>query len=292
MLDLLGVSSSGYYDYINRKDRGPTKTQVKREEIKDRIKEIHAESREIYGAPKITHELRKEGYKVSEKTVGNHMREMGIRAHYVKPYTATTIDPSVDQTLENILDRDFNPEVPNAYWCSDITYIWTGEEGFVYLTSVMDLFSRKIIAWEISKTLEAESVLRCIDMAIKRRRGVKPKIFHTDRGSQFVSSLYYFKLGSDVTTSYSRTANPWDNACMESFHALIKREWLDRFEILNLEHARLLVFEYIDAFYNTKRIHSHCGYMSPNDFEAKQLAEEEQKTNNNDIEPATLTWVS
>ncbi len=229
---------------------------------------------------------------MSEKTIGNYMREMGIRAHYVKPYTVTTIDPSLDQTLKNILDRDFNPEEPNSYWCSDITYIWTQEEGFVYLSSIMDLFSRRIIAWEVSKTLDAESVLRCVDLAIKRRKGVKPKIFHTDRGSQFVSSIYYLILGSDVATSYSRTANPWDNACMESFHALIKREWLDQFEIQSFDHARLLVFEYIDAFYNTVRIHSHCEYMSPNDFETKYLDEFKERTENEKVEPAALAKVS
>ncbi len=229
---------------------------------------------------------------MSEKTVGNYMREMGIRAHYVKPYTVTTIDSSLDQTLINILDRDFSPEEPNAYWCSDITYIWTEDDGFVYLASVMDLYSRKIIAWEVTKTLEAESVLGCIDLAIKRRKNVKPKLFHTDRGSQFISDIYYLKLGSDVATSYSRRANPWDNACMESFHALIKREWLDRFEIQSFDQARLLVFEYIDAFYNTLRIHSHCDYMSPNDYEAKYLEELEERTDYEEVETSALAKVS
>lgn len=219
----------------------------------------------------------KEGYKLSEKTVGNYMRQLGIKAHYIKPYTVTTTNSSLDDKLKNILDRDFNPETPNAYWCSDITYIWTEEDGFVYLTSVMDLFSRKIIAWEISKSLDAKSVLNCIDKAITKRRGVRPKIIHTDRGSQFVSYIYFTKLGPNVAASHSRTANPWDNACMESFHALIKREWLDSYRIKNFEHARLLVFEYIDAFYNTVRIHSHCDYLSPDDYEAKYLEEMEEE---------------
>jgi putative transposase len=277
IVSIFGFSSSSYYDYLARQKQGPTDSEMKRQMIKARILAIHLESHEIYGAPKITHILRSEGYNVSEKTTGNYMREMGLKAHYIKPYTITTISSSFDDKLKNILARDFNPEQPNAYWCSDITYIWTEEDGFVYLTSVMDLFSRKIIAWEISKTLDAESVLRSIDVAVARRKGIKPRIFHTDRGVQFVSYLYYKKLGSEVTTSYSRPANPWDNACIESFHALIKRESLNRHKIKNLAHARSLVFQYIDTFYNTTRIHSHCDYMSPNDYEAKYFRELEDK---------------
>lgn len=288
VLPLLSISSSGYYDYFNRKDRGPSDTEKRREEIKERIIDIHAKSHRIYGAPKITHELMKEGYKVSEKTVGNYMRQLGIKAHYIKPVTVTTTNSSLDDKLKTILNRDFNPESPNAYWCSDITYIWTEEDSFVYLTSVMDLFSRKIISWEVSKSLNARSVLSCIDKAVNRRRGTRPKIFHTDRGSQFVSYYYLTKLGPNVDTSYSRTANPWDNACMESFHALIKREWLDSYKIKNLEHARLLVFEYIDAFYNTVRIHSHCDYMSPDDYEAKYLEEMEEEIELQEVKLFTL----
>lgn len=278
VLCLLGLSSSGYYGFLKRQGSGPTEQETRRATIKARISKIHTQSHEIYGAPKICHELRKEGYKVSERTVGNYMRKMGLKAHYIKPYTVTTIDSSTDAELRNILDRQFNPDEPNAYWCSDITYIWTAQDGFVYLTSVMDLFSRKILAWELSDTLEAEIVLRCIDRAIARRRGCRPKICHTDRGAQYISYSYHEKLGQEVATSYSRTANPWDNACIESFHALIKREWLYRYEIYNYDHAKQLVFQYIDAFYNTVRSHSHCGYLSPNDYEEQHYRQQREET--------------
>lgn len=111
--------------------------------MKKEIKEIHEGSHEIYGAPKITEKLKENGHKISQKTVGNYMHEMGIKAHYIKPYTITTISKDFSTRLKNILKRDFNPEKPDAAWCTDITYIWTYSDGFVYLTSIMDLFSRK-----------------------------------------------------------------------------------------------------------------------------------------------------
>lgn len=229
------------------------------------ITDIHNESKRIYGAPKIHRILQSMGYKIGRKTVGSYMKEMGLRACYHKPYTVTTIDPDFDTRLKNYLMEHYNPEKPNLVWCSDITYIHT-EKGFCYLTSIMDLFSRRIIAWRLSDTLEAKWVVGCIEEAIRKRKGARPVIFHSDRGSQYVSEAVLRKL-EGVTSSYSRKASPWQNACIESFHALIKREWLYRFEIRSYEQAYRLVFEYIDAFYNTVRIHSHCDYLSPQQFE-------------------------
>lgn len=226
---------------------------------------IYYESREIYGAPKICQELRKDGHRISEKTVGNYMREMELRACYVKPYTVTTIDPDFDSRLRNLLRENYNPSYPNSVWCSDITYIPTNE-GFCYLTSIMDLYSRRIIAWRLSETLEAKWVVECVEEAKQKRRSSEALILHTDRGSQYVSEAYYRALGN-IDPSYSQKASPWENACMESFHALIKREWLNRFKIRSYEEAYRLVFEYIEAFYNTIRSHSHCDYLSPKQYE-------------------------
>lgn len=116
------------------------------------------------------------GIKIAEKTVGNYMREMGIKARYIKPFTKTTVDPDFDNNLKNLLNEQFNPEKPNAIWCSDITYIYT-KEGFVYLTSIMDLFSRRIIAWRLSETLEAKWVVECVLEAKKLRRTTQPWFF-------------------------------------------------------------------------------------------------------------------
>ena len=269
VLRVLGVSRNGYYSF---RKRLPSDRQKRKEAIMEKIMTIYNESHQNYGAPKITKVLQSEGEKISEKTVGNYMRELGIRAQYVKPYTVTTIDSDFSIELKNILDEEFNPTEPNAVWCSDITYIWT-YEGFVYLTSIMDLYSRKIIAWELSRTLEAKWVVETINKAKKARKHDKPLVIHSDRGIQYTCSAYK-EATEGFIKSYSKKAFPWDNACIESFHALIKREWLNRFKILDYNHAYRLVFEYIEAFYNTVRIHSHCGYLSPNQYEvnyAKQL---------------------
>lgn len=262
VLKILGVSRSGY---LNWKKRLPSERELRKQAIKERILEIYQESHQNYGAPKITKCLQAEGETIAEKTVGNYMRELGIKAQYIKPYTITTIDSNFSDTLQNILEENFNPLEPDAVWCSDITYIWTFT-GFVYLTSIMDLYSRKIIAWILSDTLEAKWVIEAVHKAKVVRKVKKPLMIHSDRGSQYVCSDY-IKETEDWIRSYSKKAYPWDNACIESFHAVIKREWLNRFKILDYDHAYKLVFEYIETFYNTVRIHSHCGYLSPNEYE-------------------------
>ena len=262
MLRKLGVSRSGYHNW---KKRLPSKRELRKNTIKERILDIYNESHQNYGAPKITECLKKEGEVIAEKTVGNYMREMGIKAQYIKPYTVTTINSDFSSELKNILNENFNPEEPDAVWCSYITYIWT-YEGFVYLTSIMDLYSRKIISWVLSRTLEAKWVTEAVKKAKSIRKVNKPLILHTDRGSQYVS-MDYMEITKDMQQSYSKKAYPWDNACIEAFHALIKREWLNRFKIFDYNHAHKLVFQYIETFYNTVRIHSHCGYVSPNEFE-------------------------
>ena len=264
ILKYLGVSRSGYHAWLNR---SPSLRQSKKMRIMAEIKNIHKESRQIYGAPKITKELHKKGTKIAEKTVGNYMREMGLKAHWVKPYTKTTINPDFRDTLKNILNEQFNPVEPNAVWVSDITYIHTFE-GFVYLTSIMDLFSRKIISWVLSRTLETVHVVEAVEKAKKVREINKPLVFHSDRGVQYVSELFQ-KATVGMIKSYSKKSYPWDNACIESFHALIKREWIYRFKILNYQHAYKLIFEYIESFYNTVRSHSYCGYLSPSQYERK-----------------------
>lgn len=173
VLRILGVSRSGYNSW---KKRLPSDRQKRKDAVKVRIEELHNESFQNYGAPKIKELLNREGISIVEKTVGNYMREMGIKAQYIKPYTVTTVDSDFSNELKNILEEKFNPTEPNAVWCSDITYIWT-YTGFVYLTSIMDLFSRKIIAWTLSTTLEAKWVVETINKAKVRRNVTKPKAF-------------------------------------------------------------------------------------------------------------------
>ena len=275
VLKILGVSRSGYRAW---KQRVPSVSEKHRDHIKDAIKQIYDGSHQNYGAPKITEMLHRQGESIAEKTVGNYMRQMGIKAQWVKPYTVTTIDSDFNSELQNILDEQFNPSRPDVVWVSDITYIWT-YNGFVYLTSIMDLYSRKIIAWVLSQSLEAIHVVECVNKAKQMRNVTSPLVFHSDRGIQFVSQAFQ-KVTEGMINSYSKKAYPWDNACIESFHSLLKREWLNRFKIFDYKHAYCLVFEYIETFYNTVRIHSHCGYLSPDEYEKQyrnKLLELEQK---------------
>ena len=262
MLKQFGVSRSGYRAFLNHK---PSNMQQRKESVKKKIQTIYDDSKQNYGAPKITKELQKSGETISERTVGKYMKEMGIRAQWIKPWTTTTRDSDFSKELHNILNEQFNPDRPNAVWCTDITYIWT-RDGFVYLTSIMDLYARKIIAWTLSDNMEVSCVINTINKAKERRNTDLPLIIHSDRGSQYVSKAYR-DATEKYQLSYSHTGYPYDNACIESFHSLIKREWLNRFAIADYNQAYRLVFEYIETFYNTVRSHSHCDYMSPNDFE-------------------------
>ena len=201
MRKYLGVSRSGYRSWLNRT---PSDTEKRREYIKAKIRDIYDESKQNYGAPKITRKLRQKGKTISERTVGKYMKEMGIKAQWVKPWTITTIDSDFSNKLQNILDEQFTPDRPNAVWCSDITYIWT-TDGFVYLTSIMDLFSRKIIAWTLSRTLKVSCVIDTINKGKARRNTELPLIIHSDRGSQYVSRAYR-EATAKMQRSYSKKA--------------------------------------------------------------------------------------
>ena len=262
MFLILIVSRSGYYSFLNRKISA---CKQRKEAIKKKIRIIYDDSKQNYGAPKITKELRKTGEKIAERTVGKYMHEIGIKAQWIKPWTKTTRNSDFSNELHNILDKQFNPKRTNAVWCTDITYIWT-QNGFVYLNCVMDLFARKIIAWTLADTMEVSTVVETINKAKARRNIYMPLIIHSDRGSQYVSNAWRDATRS-MQRSYSHSGYPYDNACIESFHSLIKREWLNRFNIRNYNHAYRLIFEYIETFYNTVRIHSYCDYMFPDEFE-------------------------
>ena len=186
VLKHLGVSRSGYNAW---KKRVPSATEKHRGEIKQKIRKIYEDSHQNYGAPKITRELWKTGEKIAVKTVANYMRQMGIKAQWIKPWTTTTRDSDFSKELHNVLDEQFNPDRPNAVWCTDITYIWT-TDGFVYLNCIMDLYSRKIIAWTLADTLEVSSVISTINKAKASRDTDNPLIINSDRGSQYVSEAW------------------------------------------------------------------------------------------------------
>lgn len=262
MLKSSGVSRSGYRAFLNR---NVSPARQRKAAIKKQIKHIYDDSNRNYGAPKITRELRKSGECISQRTVGKYMRETGIKAQWIKPWTTTTRDSDFSKELHNILDEQFNPDRPNLYGVR-ISPAFGLQMVLVYLNCIMDLYSRKIIAWTLADTLEVSTVISTIDKAKASRDTDMPLIIHTVRGCQYVSEAWC-QAAKGMTRSYSHTGYPYDNACIKSFHSLIKREWLNCFTIHNYRHAYSLVFEYIETFYNTVRIHSHCDYMSPNDYE-------------------------
>ena len=188
VLNILGVSRSGYYAWMHRL---PSNQQKRIQSVKARIQKIYDQSYQNYGAPKITKEIQKDGEKISERTVGKYMRELGIKAQYIRPYTVTTKDSDFSSKLENILDEQFNPSAPNAVWCTDITYIWTNA-GFVYLTSIMDLYSRKIIAWTLTETLHVACVIDTINKAKNNREMFNPIIIHSDYTEEKTMPKFYY----------------------------------------------------------------------------------------------------
>lgn len=265
------------------KNRKLSKQKRRKEKLKVKIKKVYDNSKQIYGATKIYKELKISKINVCEKTIGNYMKEMDIRAVYRKKWVATTIESDFSTKLTNLLRRNFKTSKPNTIWCTDITYIWT-QEGFVYLTSVMDLFSRKIISWELTDSLHVECVTNCIIKAKKYRNLDQALIVHSDRGKQYVSKDYIKLFDNNMKRSYSAKGDPWDNACIEAFHAIIKREWIKRFKIKNMRHARALIFEYIETFYNPTRIHGSIGYVSPSQYEKEFKKENKNQKHNLEAE--------
>ena len=188
MLKFLGVSRSGYRAFLNRK---VSPSKQRKETVKKQIQQIYDDSKQNYGAPKITQELRKSGETISERTVGKYMREMCIKAQWIKPWTTTTRDSDFSSELHNNLDEQFNPERPNAVWCTDITYIWT-QDGFVYLNCVIDLYARKITAWTLADTMDVSTVIETINKAKACRNTDLPLIIQTEVASTF--QMYGEKL--------------------------------------------------------------------------------------------------
>ena len=218
ILKKLDVSRSGYNAW---KKRVPSDTSIRRTVLKEKIQKIYDDSHQNYGAPKIAAELRKSGETITEKTVGNYMRQMGIKAQWIKPYTQTTIDSDLSQKLKNILNEKFNPEHPDAVWCSDITYIPI-KRGFLYLTAVIDWYSRCIVGWEVDDTLDTRMVINALKKAFKT---AKPVILNSDQGCQFTSNEYMnFLKENQIRQSMDGKSRWADNIMIERWFRSFKYE--------------------------------------------------------------------
>jgi transposase InsO family protein len=261
----LGIARSSYYYIKNPKSNSRLK---RRESLKNKILFIYFKNKGIYGAPKIHQELLKEGCYCSLKLVQKIMKELDIKSIIVKKYKARS-NSSVKNAGANLLNRDFKSEYSGLKIVGDITYIYTQKDGWCYLSSFMDLYSRKIIGWSYGKSMNKELVLESLDKAASNISiDYGKSILHTDLGSQYTSNEYRNRAKElGFVLSYSGKGNPYDNACIESFHSILKKECVYRNNFVDFESSKLIIFEFIESWYNRRRIHSHIGYLTPEEFE-------------------------
>lgn len=263
---VLGVSRSGYHAWLKR----PASVRAqRREKLAAKIKLVHEENRKVYGSPRVYKALKAQGESVCENTVATIMKERQIRAKTKKKFVPATTDSRHDQPVaRNVLDRQFDAPLPNQKWAVDITYIPT-DEGWLYLAGVIDLCSRRIVGWSMADHMETTLVSDALKMAIGRRSPGEGLLHHSDRGVQYASEDYTYLLQSHaMQISMSGKGDCWDNAAMESFWATLKTELVNHEHYATHEQARASIFDYIEVFYNRKRIHSSLGYVSPETFEA------------------------
>ncbi|WP_094194707.1 IS3 family transposase [Bacillus thuringiensis] len=272
MCQVFGVSRSGYYAWLKR----PISSQKNRkEQLIKQVRNEYLQSNQIYGSPKITKELQKKGVCVSQKTVARLMQQEGLRSITVRKYKATTNSNHPYNVYANLLDQNFVANKPNQVWMSDITYIHT-DEGWVYLASIMDLYTRKIVGWHIDARMTKELVIQALKRALAQEAIAEGIIHHSDRGSQYASHEYQKILKKEkFQVSMSRKGNCYDNAVIESFHSVLKKEWVYPKKYRTREEAKSSIFKYIEVFYNRKRSHSALKYVSPIQFE-KSFYEKQQ----------------
>jgi len=269
MCQVLGVSRSGFYSFRRRLKRAECQRVREDRRLTVAIRASHAASRQTYGAPRIHHDLRRQGFRTSRKRVQRLMREAGIRSVRRSRYVSTTDSRHRWPVAANVLERDFSTTGINQKWACDITYIPTAE-GWLYLAVVLDLYSRRIVGHATSASLEAGLVQEALTRAETRRRPQQGLIHHSDRGTQYASLSYQERLQrAGFITSMSRAGDCWDNAPVESFFATLKSELVNRRRYRTKTAAASDLDAYIELFYNLRRSHSALGYLSPAAFEVK-----------------------
>lgn len=253
---------SVYYYHKQNKENSYKKAN---EKLDKKIIEKFEKSKKRYGSPKITKILNKQGIKVSQKRVARRMKVLGLRSIIVKKINHSGNKKVDDKNKKNLLDQNFNAEKPSEKWVGDITYIYTKEVGWTYLAIVMDLFDLKIIGWSYGKNMTSELVISAFEKAKAARGVTKGMIFHSDLGSQYTSNEYEkLLLENNVKHSYSKKGYPYDNASMESFNAILKKEEVNVNTYTTFIEAKLAIFEFIESWYNNTRIHSTLDYKTPN----------------------------
>lgn len=264
MCRVLDVSPSGYYKWCRS---APNRQMKARELALVEIKAVHAEVKARYGSPRIYRELKSRGYTTSLNTVAKIMRDNRIKAKFSRKFRCTTDSNHSLPVAANILDRQFEPKAVNKAWVADITYIPT-REGWLYMAAVEDLYSRRIVGWSMAERMTSRLVVDALEMAIKRRMPEEGILAHSDRGSQYASEHYQRLLEKHgIKCSMSGVGQCWDNAPMESFFASLKKELVHHEDYETREEAKASLFEYVEVFYNNRRLHSSLGYLSPTAFE-------------------------
>lgn len=287
MCKVLGVSTSGYYAWEKRQNgQNISEREKQNRQLDEQIKFHFYDNLMSYGSPRIHKKLvTTDNLIVSQKKVANRMRAMGLFATKPKRYINTTDSNHEKPVFPNVLDRQFQPEAPNRVWVTDITYIHTGE-GFIYLNPVLDLFSRRVISYAIDDCMDKTLPLRALKEAIALRNPSKEWIHHSDRGSQYCSNKYIEELkAAKATISMSRKATPYDNACVESFFASLKKEYLYKFVFHTKAEAINAVKFYIQ-FYNRKRMHSTLGYATPIEYEMAYKEAQQKNAGNSQVTSA------
>lgn len=231
------------------------------------IKNVFDENKRRYGAPKIQKVLEALGIKASLKRVQRHMADLGLRSIVTKKYRHYSSKCLIEEH-GNLLNRDFKTTGINEKWCTDITYIHTVNDGWTYLASVMDLASKKIIGYAYAKRMTTELAVKAVENACLKVKDTTGIILHSDLGTQYTSQIFEDELArKNMVHSYSRKGNPYDNACIESFHSILKKEEINHNRYYDFNIAGKAIFEYIESWYNRKRIHGSINYMTPQEYE-------------------------
>jgi len=273
MAKVLGVCRVGYYHYLRRT---PGKRIQENQVLVKKIKEIHANNREVYGSPRIHQELLKLGDKASRKRVAGLMKKEGVQSKIRKNWKTTTKSNPKHQAEPNYLEQNFLVEEPNKVWVSDIAYVAT-KDGWLYVMAVLDLFSRRVIGLSMGYSLETSLVINGLNQAFCRRIIGKGLIHHSDRGCQYTSKEFKeLAQRHGMTLSMSGKGHCYDNAVAESFFHTLKTEYVYLNGSQDRENMRSGIFEYVEGFYNRKRLHSTLGYMTPEEFEIKRYNQRPQ----------------
>lgn len=264
MCQVLNISPSGYHAWRRRPEsrRASQDRQVLAE-----IRAVHQARRQTYGSPRVHAELRAQGRPVGRHRVARLMRQSGLQARRRRRYRQTTHSQHPPPIADNVLKRQFTVEHPHRAWVADITYLWT-LEGWLYLSVILALYSRRVIGWAMGPPIDTALALRALHMALANRPVGAGLVHHSDRGSQYASRAYRaVRAAQGITASMSRAGDCWDNAVAESFFATLKVEGLQQTVFPTRAAARPVIFEYMEGFYNPRRRHSSLGYRSPVDYE-------------------------